>query len=285
LNAAGLAQIRHVAATPVEMLELVLGRQALTIRQFAHGIDERPLIPAREPQKTFSQQETFACDLTDEEYVAATLRAMADDLFAKVRAERRTIRTLTVTVRYNDRAEDQGQRELIGADGSGNEVYGRLQAMLKKAWKRRVSLRLVSLKLSNLYEGLFRSDLPLTVPMQRLGAQARLAAVVDDLRSSRGRSVILRGHDFRLLTPPTEAIDAHSNQLPARRLNLWTKPEITTYVPLRAHSHYSFLDSTLSPPAIVSLAEAPWHVGRGVDRHRQSSRGGGIRPGCAGGGY
>ena len=28
LNAAGLAQIRHVAATPIEMLELVLGRQA-----------------------------------------------------------------------------------------------------------------------------------------------------------------------------------------------------------------------------------------------------------------
>src|SRR5208283_1838503 len=74
LNAAGLARIRHVAATPVEMLELVLGRQAVTIRQFAHGIDDRPLVPAREPQKTFSQQETFASDLTDEEYIAATLR-------------------------------------------------------------------------------------------------------------------------------------------------------------------------------------------------------------------
>ena len=70
LNAAGLAKIRHVAATPVEMLELVLGRQAVTIRQFAHGIDERPLVPAREPQKTFSHQETFAGDLTDEEYIA-----------------------------------------------------------------------------------------------------------------------------------------------------------------------------------------------------------------------
>ena len=33
-----------------------------TIRQFANGIDERPLIPAREPQKSFSQQETFAED-------------------------------------------------------------------------------------------------------------------------------------------------------------------------------------------------------------------------------
>jgi len=255
LNAAGLAKIRHVAATPVEMLELVLGRQALTIRQFAHGIDERPLVPAREPQKTFSQQETFASDLTDEEYIAATLRRMADDLFAKVRAEQRTIRTLTVTVRYNDRAEDQVSESLLEPTDLETEVYDRLQSMLKKAWKRRVSLRLVSLKLSNLYDARFRSDLPLTVPMQRLGAQSRLAAVVDELRSSHGRSILLRGHDFRLLSPPTEALAASANQLQGRRPIIPAKLEITTYVALRTHSHYSFLDSTLSPQAIVSLAK------------------------------
>src|SRR5262245_26947427 len=44
LNAAGLAQIRHVAATPLEMLQWLLGNQAAIIRQFAQGIDERPLI-------------------------------------------------------------------------------------------------------------------------------------------------------------------------------------------------------------------------------------------------
>ncbi len=255
LNAAGLAKIRHVAATPVEMLELVLGRQAVTIRQFAHGIDERPLVPAREPQKTFSHQETFAGDLTDEEYIAATLRRMADDLFAKVRAEQRTIRTLTVTVRYNDRAEDQVSESLLEPTDLETEVYGRLLAMLKKAWKRRVSLRLVSLKLSNLYDGRFRSDLPLTATMQRLGAQSRLAAVVDELRSSHGRSVILRGHDFRLLSPPIEALAASPDHLPIRRPIIPAKLQIITYVPLRTHSHYSFLDSTLSPQAIVSLAK------------------------------
>src|SRR6185369_13934761 len=35
LDSAGLAQIKHIAATPLEMLELVLGSQAATIRQFA----------------------------------------------------------------------------------------------------------------------------------------------------------------------------------------------------------------------------------------------------------
>ena len=33
------------------------------------------------------------------------------------------------------------------------------------------------------------------------------------------------------------------------------KRAVSSYVPLRVHSHYSFLDSTLSPTAIVELAK------------------------------
>jgi nucleotidyltransferase/DNA polymerase involved in DNA repair len=109
----------------------------------------------REPQKSFSHQETFATDLTDEEYVEAVLRRMADDLFATVREESRSIRTLTVKVRYNDMAEDQASESLLEPTDLETDVYGLLHTLLRKAWKRRVSLRLVSLKLSNLYDGIF----------------------------------------------------------------------------------------------------------------------------------
>jgi DNA-directed DNA polymerase III PolC len=359
LNAAGLSRIAHIAATPLEMLELVLGSQALSIRQFAHGIDERPLVPAREPQKSFSQQETFARDLTDEEYIEATLRRMADRLFVKVREEGRSIRTLTLKVRYNDMAEDQVSESLPEPTDLETDVYGRLHTMLRAAWKRRVSLRLVSLKLSNVYDGRFRSELPLAVAAQRQDAQSRLAPVIDELRRARGPSVILRGHDLRLRDAPREALADEPVRV-ARPVNYWrergqpcprvdgagiaqtelsalrrtvqaepprsgnrasgpgtsrqrfelrrqsgdddgafgrttgvltparaarakavsplrsaTAPEnlaarqtvqgpnartrsgrslLDCYVPLRAHSHYSFLDSTLSPSAIVELA-------------------------------
>ena len=254
LDAAGLAQIRQVAATPLEMLELMLGGQAAVIRQFAHGIDERPITPAREPQKTFSQQETFASDLTDEGYVEAVLRRMADDLFATVRAERRTIRTLTVRVRYNDMGEDTVSESLGEPTDLETDVHGRLHGMLKQAWRRRVSLRLVSLKLSNLYDSRFGGELPLGIPAERVGAQARLAAVIDELRHAHGRGVILRGHDLRLRNPPVEAVAVREQQVPARRAVIPARVAIPDYVPLRAHSHYSFLDSTLSPAEIVRLA-------------------------------
>src|SRR5439155_1893447 len=257
LNAAGLARICHVAAMPLEMLELLLGRQAAGIRQFAQGIDERPLIPAREPQKSFSQQETFAGDLTDQDYVEATLRRMADNLFVKVREESRSIRTLTVKVRYNDMAEDQVSESLLEPTDLETDAYGRLHEMLRKAWRRRVSLRLVSLKLSNVYDGRFRGELPLEAGAQRQDARARLAAVIDDLRRWRGHSVILRGHDFRLRDPPVDAAGADARKLPLqnRKSQIVNRKSTGSYVPLRCHSHYSFLDSTLSPAPIVQLAK------------------------------
>jgi DNA-directed DNA polymerase III PolC len=81
--------------------------------------------------------------------------------------------------------------------------------------------------------------------------------VIDELRRSRGHSVILRGHDFRLRTPPTDtaATLAKKDSLPNRRRVVPAKREVSDYVPLRVHSHYSFLDSTLSPTAIVESAK------------------------------
>ncbi len=258
LNAAGLAQICHIAETPLEMLGLLLGNQAMTIRQFAQGIDERPIVPLREPQKSFSQQETFATDVTDEEYIQATLRRMADNLFAKVREEGRSIRTLTVRVRYNDMAEDQVNESLMEPTDLETDVYGRLDTMLCAAWRRRVSLRLVSLKLANIYDGRFRSELALETSAQRQNAQSRLATAIDELRQSRGRSVILRGHDFRLMNPPTDtaATLAKQDLIPKQRKVISLRANVCDYVPLRVHSHYSFLDSTLSPTAIVELAKS-----------------------------
>ena len=259
LNAAGLADIGQIAATPVDLLSLLLGGQAPVLRQFANGIDERPLIPAREPQKTFSQQETFNEDVTDEEYVEAVLRRMADRLFATVREEGRSVRTLTVKVRYNDRDENQRAESLREPTDLETDVYGRLRGLLGEAWQRRVSLRMVSLKLSNVYDGVFRSELPLETAAKNHEARERLAVVLDELRRNKGWSVVLRGHDLRLRDAPRDL--AHERAQPRLRISVnrgtprVTPARATTYVPLRVRSYYTFLDSTLSPAAIADCAK------------------------------
>jgi error-prone DNA polymerase len=261
LNSAGLADIGQIAATPVDLLALLLGNQAPVMRQFANGIDERPLIPASEPQKSFSQQETFDEDVTDEEYVEAVLRRMADRLFATVREEGRSVRTLTVKVRYNDRDENQRAESLREPTDLETDVYGRLRGLLREAWQRRVSLRMVSLKLSNVYDGVFRSELPLETNVRNHEARERLASVLDELRRSKGWSVVQRGHDLRLRDAP-KTLETQIAEREVRKENLSRLTpaatgirKITSYVPLRVRSHYTFLDSTLSPAAIVNLAK------------------------------
>ncbi|HEU0038466.1 MAG TPA: DNA polymerase IV, partial [Verrucomicrobiae bacterium] len=261
LNAAGLADIGQIAATPVDLLALLLGSQAPVLRQFANGIDERPLIPASQPQKSFSQQETFNEDVTDEEYVEAVLRRMADRLFAAVREEGRSVRTLTVKVRYNDRDENQRAESLSEPTDLETDVYGRLHGLLREAWQRRVSLRMVSLKLSNVYDGVFRSELPLEANEKNHAARERLASVLDELRRNKGWSVVLRGHDLRLREAPHDPLAADVTRLAAsnRKAPIVNRkfresPHIVAYVPLRVRSHYTFLDSTLSPSAVADLA-------------------------------
>src|SRR5215469_11482579 len=161
LNAAGLAHIGQIAHTPVDLLGLIVGNQALQMHNFSLGIDERPVIPVRAPAKSYGEQETFGSDTTDEEFLTATLRRMADKLMAKVRTDGKSIRTLAVKVRYNDMDEQQASESLNEPTDLETDIYSLTSALLRKAWQRRVSLRLVSLRLSNVYDGRFRGTLAL----------------------------------------------------------------------------------------------------------------------------
>jgi DNA-directed DNA polymerase III PolC len=259
LNAAGLASIGQIAQTPAELLGLVLGRGAPQLRQFALGIDERPVVPMRTPAKSYGEQETFAEDTTDEAFLEATLRRMADQLMAKVRADGKSIRTVTVKVRYNDMDEEQAGESLAEPTDLETDLYGRTSALFRKAWQRRVSLRLVALKLSNVYDGRFSGGLALDVATRQHSAQQRVVDIVDDLRQKYGRSVLLRGHDFVLRRCAREAEEKPRPlrlrgevRVPCKAAPRLRQPPA---IPLNVHSYYSFLDSTLSVEAIVELAK------------------------------
>lgn len=198
LKAAGLPRIGQIAQTPLDLLQMLVGNAAPQLRSFARGLDERPIVPIRAPAKSYSEQETFAADTTDAEFLDASLRRMADRLMAKVRAEHKSIRTLTVKIRYNDMDEDQAGESLVEPTDLETDIYSRISALLHKAWRRRVSLRLVSLRLSNIYDGRFGGELALDTPARLHQARERLADAVDELRQKHGHTILCRGHDFVL---------------------------------------------------------------------------------------
>ncbi len=198
LRSAGLQFIGQIARTPVDLLGLITGGLAPQLKRFSLGIDDRPVISARVPAKSYGAQETFAADTTDEPFIEATLRRMADQLMAKVRADAKSIRTLTVKARYNDMDEDQASESLPEPTDLETDVYGKISLLLRRAWKRRASLRLVSLRLSNVYHGRCFSGLSLDADSRRRDANLRLSGAVDELRKKFGRDTLFRGHDFIL---------------------------------------------------------------------------------------
>lgn len=200
LNAAGLATVRQIAGTPTELLSLLVGRAAAQLKHHSNGIDERPVMPRRAAAKSYGHQETFGEDQTNEDLIEAVLRRMADRLMARVREDGKRIRTLTVKVRYNDMAEDQCGESLTEPTDLETDIYSRLRVLLRQAWKRRVSLRLVSLRFTNIYDSFSRTELALDDGVRQRDAQRRLAEKLDELRKTHGQRSVFRGHDFTLKT-------------------------------------------------------------------------------------
>ncbi len=265
LTHAGLTKIWQIAQTPAEQLALFAGSGARTLWEMAQGIDERPVVADPPEAKSYSEQETFEKDIADPDIVLARLRAMTDRLFIKIRQELRTARTVEVRIRYNDFDECRRSESLTEPTGVETDVYPLLARLLNKAWERRVSLRLASVKLSGIYGNVFQTQLPLLDAGRDADQRLRLAHSMDDVRARYGRGAILRGHDLYLAALEEEHSTARVEEKPAaqkktaeraaNRTGRGTRRAIS--LPLaNFKSGYSFLDSLLKPADIVRLAAA-----------------------------
>ncbi|MBB5031536.1 DinB/UmuC family translesion DNA polymerase [Prosthecobacter vanneervenii] len=171
----------------VSLDDTLVGKGASDLHGYALGHDPRPVICEPPEAKSYGEQETFNADTTDEAFILARLRAMADSLMRRVRNDRKSIRSVTLRLRYNSNT-------LEVPTALENDVYPLLTGLLKRAWERRESVRLVGLKFSKVYEAGLLSVVPLE-PADMVRCQwHKLAGVVDALQH--GGHSVMRGHDL-----------------------------------------------------------------------------------------
>jgi DNA-directed DNA polymerase III PolC len=252
LNTAGLAIIEQIAGTPADLLSLLVGSYAPQLRAFANGVDERPVVPEKPDAKSYGEQDTFAEDVTDDAFILAKLRSIADRLAAKVREDGKSFRTVTVKLRYNDMQDVSRALSLDEPSDLEQDIYPVLPLLVRKAWERRVSIRMVAMRLTGIYGGIFRSELALDEQSRKRENERRLAGVLDSLR---GEHSIMRGHDLWLKQRAGKA-RADIERKPVQKRATATANRVREFVPLNVKSHFSFLDSALSIPAIIEAARA-----------------------------
>lgn len=203
-QSAGLTRIAQVANTPLGWLKELAGSGAAQLRDFARNIDDRPVVATKPDALSYGHQETFDTDTTDLDFVDAKLRKLADRAFVQVRADHKQIRTVTVKIRYTDMDEHQAQTRLPEPTDIEQHVYPLLSRLLGRLWDRRVRLRMVQVKLSNIYSGF--SQLDLFGVKQR---QRDLALACGRIRDRFGPRAVMRAHDWLLASRDTKS-DHHA---------------------------------------------------------------------------
>ena len=195
----GLVLISDVAQMPLKQLERIAGSSASDLHSFSLGIDPRPVIPASAAPKSFGEQETFSSNSQDEFFILAVLRSMTDRLCRRLRDEGLAARTLTLRIRYKDMEDTMRSESIHEPSPHESDFYPMLQLLLRKAWTRAESLRLVGVRLTNLHAALPEPELALTgLPQKSATERLQLAEASDILRRKYGKKAILRGHDLWL---------------------------------------------------------------------------------------
>lgn len=191
MQSAGLTRIGQVAQMPLPWLTELVGSGASQLRDFARNIDDRPVVTTQPEALSYGHQETFGEDTTDFALIDAKLRQLADEAMSRVRADGKQIRTVMVKIRYTDMDEHQGQMSLREPTDVEMMVYPLVTQILRRVWDRRVRIRMVAVKLSNVYSGF--SQLDLFGVKQR---QRDLAAACENIRNRFGDRALMRAHDW-----------------------------------------------------------------------------------------
>ncbi len=194
LKARGLHRVADVLARSESELAAIFGADWRAFVARCRGEDDRPVETEHEDAKSYSQQETFGSDISDFAAIERIAKGMIDDLMAKVRADRKRVRTLTVKVRYPDFSQESAGRSLRDASDLEAPFYPLVTPLLRQAWSRRRPLRLVSVKLSGVDDAAPQLELFAEDQERR----RRLAEVLDRLNAvPRGQAPkVKHGHQL-----------------------------------------------------------------------------------------
>lgn len=157
LNRMGVQKIHTIQEMPIELMEKAFGKNGKGIWQKANGIDHSKVIPYHE-KKSISTERTFLKDTIDIHKLRNFVTAMIEQLAYELRSNQKVCSCISVKIRYADFQTTSKQRRIpyTAIDHTLIE-YGK--ALFDQLYNRRIRVRLIGIRLSDLAGGGHQIDL------------------------------------------------------------------------------------------------------------------------------
>ena len=153
----GIKTIQTLSEMPVEVLQQLVGKNGSVLWQKAHGIDESLVIPYSE-RKSISKENTFSQDTIDIQNIRSLLSGMVEQLAFQLRTEKWLTSTIVVKIRYSN-FDTETKQCRIPYTSSDHTLLKYVLELFKKAYTRRMRIRLIGVKFTGLVHGCHQMNL------------------------------------------------------------------------------------------------------------------------------
>lgn len=191
LSDMGVKQIYTLSQIHPDQMISILGKNGLSLLQKAKGIDNSPVIPYQE-QKSIGTQCTFKADTIDVDTINNLITSMVMDLAFELRQKKKLAACITVTIRYSN-FEDITKQATIPYTALDTVLMQKAKELFRQVYQKRMLLRLVGVRLSNLVTGFEQIDL-YTASQE----QYSLCQALDKIRRRFGSSSITLASSMNL---------------------------------------------------------------------------------------
>ena len=175
----GISQVGTIQQMDVELMQRVLGENGVAIWRKANGIDNSPVVPYSE-RKSLSKEETFDKDTTDMNMLKKIIVRMVDALAYDLRSQQKLTSCITVKIRYSN-FDTETKQARVPYTASDRILTEKALELFHKLYSRRMLIRLIGIKFSNLVHGSYQIDL-----FSDTIAQVNLSNALDGIRNRFG---------------------------------------------------------------------------------------------------
>ena len=185
LKGMGIDKIMTLREMPMDLMNRLLGQNGIEIWKKANGIDHTPVQPYWE-QKSMSTERTFEQDTMDVAMLNRLLVKMVEELCFDLRKGEKLTACVTVKIRYSN-FDTHTQQKKIPYTSFDHTVLEVVQELFKKLYQRRMMIRLIGIRLTQLVHGTQQLNLFEDTP-----EKVNLYLALDKIRKRYGKTAIGR---------------------------------------------------------------------------------------------